>query len=137
MRRKNIVVVDDELLIRDLLYDFFSERDWGVAVYGSSENALEAVRTKKYDIVLVDLKLPEVDGISLVSKIKDLYPELPVVIMTAFPSVETAIEALRLKVDDYIIKPFNINRLFKTLDAIVEKNRETQVAVRSEDVLPG
>ena len=137
MKRKNIVVVDDELLIRDLLYDFFSERDWGVAVYGSSENALEAVRTKKYDVVLVDLKLPEVDGISLVSKIRDLYPELPVVIMTAFPSVETAIEALRLKVDDYIIKPFNINKLFKTLDAIIEKSREKPVAIRSEDVLPG
>jgi DNA-binding response OmpR family regulator len=137
LKRKNIIVVDDELLIRDLLYDFFSERDWGVAVYDSGENALEAARTKKYDIVLVDIKMPEVDGISLVTKIKKLYPQLPVVIMTAFPSVETAVEALRLKVDDYIIKPFNINKLFKTLDGIVDESWKKAEAVKSENVLPG
>lgn len=134
MGRKNILVVDDELLIRDLLYDFYSEKDWGVSVYDSGENALEALRNRKYDIALVDLKMPEIDGISFIRKVRDLYPLLPVVIMTAFPSVETAVEALRVKVEDYFIKPFNINKLYKTIDSIVERSRRESETIKAENV---
>lgn len=134
MRRKNILVVDDELLIRDLLYDFFSEKDWGVSVYDSGEKALEAVKNRRYDIALVDLKMPEIDGLSFIKKLRNIHTTIPVVVMTAFPSVETAIEALRLKVDDYIIKPFNINKLYKTLDALIERHRKQVEAVETEDL---
>jgi len=134
LRRKNILIVDDELLIRDLLYDFFSEKDWGVSVFDTGEKALEAVKNRRYDICLVDLKMPEIDGLSFIKKLRNSHPTMPVVIMTAFPSVETAVDALRLKVDDYIIKPFNINRLFKTLDGIVEQKRKLAEAVEVEDL---
>nr|MBN2276257.1 response regulator [candidate division Zixibacteria bacterium] len=134
MSRKNIIIIDDELLIRDLLYDFFSEKDWGVSVFDTAERALESLKNRKYDIALVDLKMPEIDGIALIKKIRDLYPDLPVVIMTAFPSVETAIEALRVKVEDYIIKPFNINKLYKAMDDIAENNHSRAGDRRTEDV---
>ena len=134
LSRKNILVVDDELLIRDLLYDFFSEKDWMVSVHESASKALEAMRGRKFDIALIDLKMPEIDGISLVKKIRDYDACLPVVIMTAFPSVESAIEALRLRVEDYIIKPFNINKLFKSLSEIAEQKHAQVEPVRSEDV---
>jgi DNA-binding response OmpR family regulator len=133
LRRKNIIIVDDELLIRDLLYDFFSEKDWGVSVFDTGEKALEAVKNRRYDICLVDLKMPEIDGLSFIKKLRNSHPTMPVVIMTAFPTVETAIDALRLKVDDYIIKPFNINKLFKTLDSFVEQKRKLIEAVEAED----
>jgi len=135
VRRKNIIVVDDELLIRDLLYDFFSEKDWGVSVFDGGEKALEAIKSRRYDIGLVDLKMPEIDGLSFIKKLRNSHPTMPVVIMTAFPSVETAVEALRLKVDDYIIKPFNINKLFKTLDELIERRRKQIEAVEAEDLL--
>jgi DNA-binding response OmpR family regulator len=134
VRRKNIIIVDDELLIRDLLYDFFSEKDWGVSVFDNGEKALEAIKNRRYDIGLVDLKMPEIDGLSFVKKLRNTHPTIPVVIMTAFPSVDTAVEALRLKVDDYIIKPFNINKLFKTLDALIEHHRKKAEAVEAEDL---
>jgi len=129
--KKSILVVDDELLIRDLLYDFFSEKGWLVSVQESPDRGLEMMRNRNFDIALVDLKMPEIDGIELIRKIRNLRPALPIVIMTAFPSTETAIEASRLKVNDYIIKPFNINKLFRVLDAIIEES------CRHEDVKEG
>ncbi len=128
------MIVDDELLIRDLLYDFFSEKDWGVSVFDSCEKPLEAVKNRRYDICLVDLKMPEIDGLSFIKRLRNSHPTMPVVIMTAFPSVETAVDALRLKVDDYIIKPFNINKLFKMLDSLVEQRRKQAEAVEAEDL---
>jgi two-component system NtrC family response regulator len=59
---------------------------------------------------------------------------MPIVVMTAFPSVETAVEALRLKVDDYITKPFNINKLFKTLDTIVERSKQSTDIINTESI---
>lgn len=132
MGRRNIIVIDDELLIRDLLYDFFSEKDWNVSVFDSGEKALEALRNRRYDVCLVDLKMPEIDGLSLVKKMRVLSPSMPVVIMTAFPTVETAVEALRLRVDDYIIKPFNINKLYKTLDEIADRAQRQAEAVKAQ-----
>jgi len=126
LSKKSILVVDDELLIRDLLYDFFSEKGWLVSVNESPDRGVEALKIRNFDIALVDLKMPEIDGIELIRKIRNIKPSLPVVIMTAFPSAESAIEALRLKVDDYIIKPFNINKLFKVLDDIVEERKRSE-----------
>jgi DNA-binding response OmpR family regulator len=134
MGPKSIIIIDDELLIRDLLYDFFSERDWLVSVYDSGEKALEMMKNKKYDIALIDIKGPQIDSIDFVRKVKNLYPSLPVVVMTAFPGVETAVEALRLKLDDYIIKPFNINHLFKSLDVITENSRKQLDLIDSEKI---
>ena len=134
LARKNIVVIDDELLIRDLLYDFFSEKDWGISVFDNGDKALEAAKSRRFDICLVDLKMPEIDGLSFVKKFKNITPNIPIVIMTAFPTVESAIEALRLKVDDYIIKPFNINKLFKSLDELVEQKRQEAENIRTENL---
>ncbi len=130
MERKNILVVDDELLIRDLLYDFFSEKNWIVSVSNSGEKALEILKTRRFDLALIDLKMPEIDGIALITKIKARYPTLPIIIITAFPSFESAVEALRLSIEDYITKPFNINKLFKTVCAILQK------PVDQPDIIP-
>ncbi len=132
--RKSIIIIDDELLIRDLLYDHFSEREWLVSVSESGEKSLELLRNRAYDIALVDIRMPDMDGLSFVRKLRDLYPSLPVIIMTGFPTVETAVEAIRLKVDDYFIKPFNINKLYKTVDNLVERFKRQDDKVRIEDV---
>lgn len=124
MERKNILIVDDELLIRDLLYDFFSEKNWIVSVSDSGSNALELLKTRRFDLALVDLKMPEIDGIALIKSMQARYPSLPIVIITAFPSFESAVEALRLKIEDYVTKPFNINKLFKTVCDILSKPKD-------------
>ncbi len=132
--RKSIIIIDDELLIRDLLYDHFSEREWLVSVSESGEKSLELLRNRAYNIALVDIRMPDMDGLSFVRKLRDLYPSLPVVIMTGFPTVETAIEAIRLKVDDYFIKPFNINKLYKTIEILVERYNKQDEKIQTADI---
>lgn len=116
---RSILVVDDELLIRDLLYDFLSGRGWQVQVVDSAEKAMESLSKQRFDIVLSDIKLPEMTGLELAGRLKSSAPERPCVLMTGYPSVEGAVEALRLKADDYFTKPFNIHALAKRLEAIV------------------
>jgi DNA-binding NtrC family response regulator len=120
----SILVVDDELLIRDLLYDFFTGQGWSISVAENGERALEIINHKPIDLVLTDIKMPEMDGLSLTEELKRTHPDLPVVLMTGFPSVDSAVTALRQRVVDYVIKPFNINQLYKTLDAAL-KARES------------
>jgi len=120
MTTPSILVVDDELLIRDLLYDFFQQQGWTIAVAESGERALEILRSRKIDLLLTDIKMPQMDGLALTQQVRSLYPQLPVVLMTGYPSVETAVEGLKAKVEDYIIKPFNINKLFKVLKSQLE-----------------
>jgi ATP-dependent Lon protease len=125
MDHHSILVVDDELLIRDLLYDFFRDQGWDVAIAESGQRALEIQRSKKVDLVLTDVKMPNMDGLTLTSELRESYPDIPVVIMTGYPSVDSAVSALRQKVADYIIKPFNINQLYKIVEEKIREKRDS------------
>ncbi|UCD63438.1 MAG: response regulator [Candidatus Zixiibacteriota bacterium] len=123
MEQRSILVVDDELLIRDLLYDFFTEQGWDITIAESGEKALEILRNKEVDLLLTDLKMPDMDGLALTDRVRASYPDMPVVIMTGYPSVDSAVSALRQKVADYIIKPFNINQLYKSVEEKISEKR--------------
>ena len=116
MHVPSILVVDDELLIRDLLYDFFSGQGWKISVAENGEKALDILQDKSIDLVLTDIKMPEMDGLTLTRHMKEKFPSIPVVVMTGYPSIDTAIQAIRSKVADYIVKPFNINQLYKVIE---------------------
>ena len=120
----SILVVDDELLIRDLLYDFFTGQGWTITVAENGEKAMDLMRSRNFDLVLTDVRMPEMDGLTLAEELHKSHPELPVVIMTGFPSVDSAISALRSRVHDYVVKPFNINQLYKTIEAAVKVRKE-------------
>jgi len=125
MPENSILIVDDELLIRDLLYDFFVSQGWQPSMAENGQKAMEILENQKVDLVLTDIRMPEMDGLELTSEIRQRYPDIPVIIMTAYPSVESAVEALRNRVSDYITKPFNINKLYKSVMAQLEsKNRD-------------
>ncbi len=124
MEHPSILVVDDELLIRDLLYDFFQDQGWDIAVAESGEQALEILQEKKIDVLLTDLRMPAMDGMALTGQVRKNFPCLPVVIMTGYPSVESAVSALRNKVADYITKPFNVNELYKRVESHLPREDE-------------
>ena len=126
MAEKSILIVDDELLIRDLLYDFFMGQGWKTSIAENGQKALDTLEKQKIDLVLTDLRMPDMDGLVLTSEMRSSFPDIPVVIMTAYPSVDTAVEALRYRVTDYITKPFNINRLYKTIKAQLEIGERTE-----------
>ena len=132
MAEHSILVVDDELLIRDLLYDFFQSQGWRISVAENGEKALQVLESERIDLVLTDIKMPIMDGITLTRHLREDHPEIPVVIMTGYPSVDSAIESLRQKVADYIVKPFNINKLYKSVQSQVDaagnkKNRGNEL----------
>lgn len=124
MGSPSILVVDDELLIRDLLYDFFHDQGWNISVAENGRKALDILQEKQFDVVLTDLRMPSMDGMALTSQVQQDYPDIPVVIMTGYPSVESAVAALRTKVADYITKPFNVNDLFKRVRSHLPKEGE-------------
>ena len=112
----DILVVDDDISHCTILQALL--RGWGynVALANSGRQALEQVREQVFDLVLCDVRMAEMDGIATLKEIKALNPAIPVLIMTAYSSVETAVEALKTGALDYLIKPLDFDNLQATLE---------------------
>jgi DNA-binding NtrC family response regulator len=107
-----ILVVDDEPLVRDIVGKGLSRMGgYDVEVAQSGPEAIEKMEKDVFDLVLTDLKMPEMDGLELLKTIKGTRPEVMVILMTAYGSIETAVEAMRMGANDYITKPVNFNDL--------------------------
>ncbi|EPO2591873.1 sigma-54-dependent response regulator transcription factor ZraR [Escherichia albertii] len=112
----DILVVDDDISHCTILQALL--RGWGynVALANSGRQALAQVREQVFDLVLCDVRMAEMDGIATLKEIKALNPAIPVLIMTAYSSVETAVEALKTGAQDYLIKPLDFDNLQATLE---------------------
>ncbi|HPY96982.1 MAG TPA: response regulator [Candidatus Cloacimonadota bacterium] len=110
-----ILVVDDELLLRDVLYNYLNRQGYDVIVAPDAEKGIEVARDNEPDIALVDIKLPKASGIELTLQLKTLYPDLPIIIMTGYPSLDTAVNAMDNGANEYIVKPFRLDELTKII----------------------
>jgi DNA-binding NtrC family response regulator len=106
-----ILIVDDELVVRDSLQKWFDSEGYDAGAVSSGREALFAVQQKQYDLVLLDIKMPGMDGMELQKKLREVDSDLTVVIMTGYASVETAVEALKMGAYDYITKPVDPDEL--------------------------
>jgi DNA-binding NtrC family response regulator len=114
--RTSILVVDDERAIRDSLTNWFEEDGYDVDSAADGKQALAKLDGRKYDLVLLDIKLPGMDGMELLKRIRVVSPDVLVIMITAFASVETAVQALKDGAYDYVTKPFDpddLNRLVR------------------------
>jgi len=111
-----LLIVDDEPRMRQALSLLLQKWGWHVDTAATGKEALEKVRTEDVDIVLTDLKMPGMDGDELLRSIRKDFPSLPVVIMTAFGTVRSAVEAMKAGAHDYILKPFDNEELRLTLE---------------------
>ena len=102
-----ILVVDDEQHIRNSLATWFREEGYDVSVAATGKDALATVTREGTNILLVDIKMPGMDGLELQRKVRELAPDATIIIMTAYASVETAVQALKEGAYDYIVKPFD------------------------------
>jgi heterodisulfide reductase subunit A len=108
----NILVVDDELIVRDSLKEWLEvEGGFQVSMAESGQAALDHIKSQGCQLMLLDIKMPGMDGVEVLQKAKELFPELPVVMMTAYATVETAVEAMKIGALDYLIKPFDPDAL--------------------------
>lgn len=103
----SILIVDDEESVRDSLYNWFIEDGYRVATAESAKGALSLLESDQFDIVLADIKMPGMDGLEMLRLIKTLRQETVVIMMTAFATVETAVQALKDGAFDYVTKPFD------------------------------
>jgi DNA-binding NtrC family response regulator len=102
---ESILIVDDEETLRESMGRMMAREGYAVATSGSGEEALELLGTRGFDLVITDIFLPGIDGLEVLRKCREKNPEQMVVIMTAFASLETAVDALRAGAYDYIMKP--------------------------------
>lgn len=118
-----ILVVDDDVAHRTMLRTML--RSWGYEVHEAEDGdeAIAAVHAQAFDVVLTDVRMARVDGISALRGVLEYNPALPVILMTAYSSVETAVEALRLGACDYLIKPLDFDLLRHTLERALEHSR--------------
>jgi excisionase family DNA binding protein len=106
--RARVLVVDDEASIRDLLAKTLALAEYDVDTAADAATALSRVRTSEYDLLIADLRMPGMDGLTLVRQVKGIRAELPVIIITGFSSETSAIEAVNLGVAGYLRKPFRV-----------------------------
>lgn len=141
--KPSLLVVDDDNGHRLMLEALLSK--WGFAVSSAVNGveAVEAVRARPYDVALMDIRMPDMDGITALKGIKAYNPAVPVVIMTAYSAVESAVEALKSGAYDYLIKPLDFDVLKLTLERTLEhsrlksENRELREQSRGERDIVG
>ena len=113
--KESILVVEDEDIMRDSLVDWFSSEGHTVDAAEDGETALEKVAARDYKAMILDLKMPGIDGLTVLREVRVKQPEVKIVIVTAYPTVETAVEAMRVGAVDYLSKPFEMERLSRSL----------------------
>ena len=121
----HVLVVDDDNAHRGMLRTML--RSWGFTVDEATDGdeAIELVREKPFDAVLTDVRMARVDGIHALKAILEYNPALPVILMTAYSSVETAVDALRIGAYDYLVKPLDFDLLRETLSQSIERSRHS------------
>ena len=103
--RGAILVVDDDAGMRELVHDVLKDRGHQVSIAGGGQEALKLLADHDYAVVLTDLRMKGMEGTELLAEIKRLYPDIGVILMTAFGSVDTAVEAMKRGASDYLTKP--------------------------------
>jgi DNA-binding NtrC family response regulator len=124
----SILIVDDEESVRDSLYNWFIEDGYGVECAENAKQALQMLEEKEFDIILADIKMPGMDGMEMHRRIRSLNRDSIVIIMTAFASVDTAVQALKDGAFDYITKPFDPDDLSHLI-----RNAAAQISLKSEN----
>jgi len=133
-----IYVVDDERIIRVSLADELSDAGYEVSEFAHAGQALIQMKTSVPDIVITDLKMPDINGIDFLKRIKEIDKNVFVVLMTAYSTVSTAVEAMKLGAYDYIEKPFDNEKILLIIDRIVElkqikdENKELKIKLKQD-----
>ncbi len=123
-----ILVIDDEEAVRESLASWLEEDGYEADTAPDGPSGLARLRAKAYAVLLVDLKMPGMDGLEVLTKAREIHPEIPFIMMTAYATVETAVRAMKLGAYDYLVKPFEPEGLSLRVGKIISAHalrRET------------
>ncbi|MEW6117059.1 MAG: response regulator [Nitrospirota bacterium] len=118
---ERLLIVEDEDTLCESLRRVFTREGYEVDIAGSAEAALELLKESSYDLIITDIILPGISGIELLSRYKEQNPEQKVIIMTAYASLETAVESLKAGACDFIIKPLMHDEMKRTVRKALSK----------------
>ncbi len=125
----SVLVADDDPVARDLLAEVLAKEGYHVLAAGNGSEALELARESPIDLALIDLRMPELDGLAVLRTLQGFRPDVPVIILTAFATIETAMEAIRAGAYDYLSKPFQLELIRLRARRALEERR-----LRSENL---
>ncbi len=129
MDYNNILVVEDDKAMTEMLQEFLSEKGYTVDIAADGKSALEISKKKKHDIILTDVVMPNMDGIELLKKLRKQDAYATVIMMSAYGTIDSAVEAMKLGAFDYVSKPFKLDEILLTLN----KARESRI-LKDENV---
>ena len=125
MSAAHILVVEDRESLRRMLERALEQEGYRVSTCADGEQAADRLAEESFDLVLTDLKLPGMSGIEVLRASREAQPRLPVVVLTAFGTVGTAVEAMKLGAADFLEKPVEIEDLFRRVESLLGEDEET------------
>ncbi len=111
-----VLVIEDDETVRSVLHSFLNEKGFEVTIAEKGEAGLDQIRSEKFDLILTDLVMPGISGMDVLKEVTASKINMPVIVMTAFGTVQTAVEAMKIGAYDYITKPFNLEELMIVLE---------------------
>ena len=136
----SVLIVDDEDSTRSLCRDVVADAGLRTRTASTTEQALEILDQAPVDIVITDLRVPQIGGLELIKRIREMYPQTAVMVLTQYGTIESAVEATRLGAADYITKPFHIPELRSKLDRMIrllDVDQENRVLRETLRTRPG
>ncbi len=119
--KSRILVVDDEEPLRSVLSSELTSGGYDVATAADGDEAIESVQNKKFDLVLLDIKMGKVDGFEVLKYIKKSYPALKVIMLTGFADLKNAIESKKHGAEDFVSKPYDLVDLLTTIERVLSE----------------
>jgi len=119
-----ILIVDDDESIREVLTSILTDEGYIVEAVDTGEKAIKATHEKFYNLALIDIRLPDIEGTKLLTRLKDTVPRMRKIIITGYPTLQNAIEAVNKGADAYIIKPIDMEETLKVIREQLQKQAE-------------
>ncbi len=135
--KTRVLIVDDEERFRTTMSKLLIVRGLEASTAGSGKEALEALKTSLYDVIILDIKMPGMGGVEVLAEIKKIDPFIEVIVMTGYASVDTAKKITELGGYDYMLKPYNIDELMEKIDAAHERKMARTQLVGDDHKRPG
>ena len=130
MEKPRVLIVDDEQIMRESLTAWLEDDGFDVTTFGEGIKALQYVEDNPVEVAVLDIKMPGMDGITLLKKILEVRQDLPIVMITAHATVENAVQSMKEGAYDYIMKPFPPEKLSNVISRIVERKKLLEDNIR-------
>jgi len=119
-----ILIVDDDENIRKVLVAILEDEGYFVESAGTAKEAIDMTRKKFFNAALIDIRLPDMEGIELLTKLKDTTPKMRKIVITGYPTLQNAVDAVNRGANAYILKPFDVEKVLKTIAEQLRKQQE-------------